>query len=503
MNEIRNEEEIKIDNSFSSNSDYFLLDNPNDKELQKKKDLIQSEIINKNYEYKHFEDFCNSRKQVNGNIYLFSLDELKSLISDFTKYHTPYPQQGSNNNKQFINKKECKMIEKSVLNDRKVKITITNPIEIKTSFYQQNYISYEIYTNPTIWKVNRRYSDFIWLRDTLMKFYPGIYCPPMPEKKAGPARFEEKFIEKRRAYLTKFINDLAKNEIFKSSEVLIDFLSIQDRDRFEKRKESYNSKNPPILLEENLSFSGYVNLMEDSKKLDNYFNNIGKYLEMQTSLLDEIKEHLKSYNTNINQAFLNLCDIEKGFNLLNKLNKQYSVKEEISNTYYEFWRFFKNWKSVQLEENDIIKKNIKRFFKYTSMESKAFLELIIKRKEYKDNYVDKSIKLNDKKEKLWKDKKINDWDIENMVENEKLMLFNDKKYAFDKMCSSDTKNVNNLYDMVCYLNYTINEEFKTFISRQSKKFIINIKEFSEEFKNNLNKAVESWSQMASLVITKI
>ena len=243
--------------------------------------------------------------------------------------------------------------------------------------------------------------------------------------------------------------------------------------------------------------------MEDSKKLDNYFNNIGKYLEMQTSLLDEIKEHLKSYNTNINQAFLNLCDIEKGFNLLNKLNKQYSVKEEISNTYYEFWRFFKNWKSVQLEENDIIKKNIKRFFKYTSMESKAFLELIIKRKEYKDNYVDKSIKLNDKKEKLWKDKKINDWDIENMVENEKLMLFNDKKYAFDKMCSSDTKNVNNLYDMVCYLNYTINEEFKTFISRQSKKFIINIKEFSEEFKNNLNKAVESWSQMASLVITKI
>ena len=98
---------------------------------------------------------------------------------------------------------------------------------------------------------------------------------------------------------------------------------------------------------------------------------------------------------------------------------------------------------------------------------------------------------------------IYDWDIENMVENEKLMLFNDKKYAFDKMCSSDTKNVNNLYDMVCYLNYTINEEFKTFISRQSKKFIINIKEFSEEFKNNLNKAVESWSQMASLVITKI
>ena len=242
--------------------------------------------------------------------------------------------------------------------------------------------------------------------------------------------------------------------------------------------------------------------MEDSKKIDNYYNNIKKYLEMQTQILDEMKDNLKSYYTNINQAYLNLCDIEKCFNLLNKLNNQYSIKEEISKTYYEFWRFFKNWKSIQYEENEIIKRHIKRFYKYISMESKSFLELLEKRKEYKDNYVDKSIKLNDKKEKLWKNKNINDWEIENMVENEKLLLFNDKNYALNKMCTSETKNVNNLYDMLCYLNYTINEEFKILINNQSKKFILNINNFSEEFKNNLNKAVESWSQVASLAITK-
>ena len=52
-----------------------------------------------------------------------------------------------------------------------------------------------------------------------MKLYPGIYCPPIPDKKAGPARLEDKFIEKRRLFLTQFINDLAKIEIFKASEV--------------------------------------------------------------------------------------------------------------------------------------------------------------------------------------------------------------------------------------------------------------------------------------------
>ena len=70
------------------------------------------------------------------------------------------------------------------------------------------------------------------------------------------------------------------------------------------------------------------------------------------------------------------------------------------------------------------------------------------------------------------------------------------------MFTSETKNVINLYDMLCYLNNTINEDFKTFINIQSKKFILNIKEFSEEFKNNLNKAIDSWSQIASLGITK-
>ena len=286
-------------------------------------------------------------------------------------------------------------------------------------------------------------------------------------------------------------------------DVLNDFLSIQDRNRFEKIKDNYNSKNAPVLLEDNFSFTGYVNLMEDSKKLDNYFNNIGKYLEMQSKIIEDMKENLKSYYTNINQAYLNMCDIEKNFNLLNKLNMQYSAKEEISKTYEGFWNFFKNWKSIQYEENDIIKRHIKRFFKYISMESIAFVELITKRKEYKDNYLDKSIKLNDKKEKLWKDKNINNWGIENISESEKLLLFNDKKYAFERMCSSESKNISNLYDMVCYLNYTINEEFKTFINIQRKKFTVNIKGFSEEFKNNLNKAVESWSQIASLTFTKI
>ena len=106
------------------------------------------------------------------------------------------------------------------------------------------------------------------------------------------------------------------------------------------------------------------------------------------------------------------------------------------------------------------------------MESKAFLELIEKRKESQENYKDKHIKLIDKKEKLWKDKNLNNWEIEDMNENEKLQLFNDKNYAMNRMCTSETKDVNNSFDMLCYMNYTVNEQFKIYINKQNINFLL-------------------------------
>ena len=92
---------------------------------------------------KYFEDFFNSRKKVNGNIYLFSLKELELLIQDFVKYLTPHPKSGANGFSGFINNKPCRKIEKSIIYGKEIKITIWNPKEVKTSFYQQNYTNYE------------------------------------------------------------------------------------------------------------------------------------------------------------------------------------------------------------------------------------------------------------------------------------------------------------------------------------------------------------------------
>lgn len=63
--------------------------------------------------------------------------------------------------------------------------------------------------------VFRRYSDFIWLRKTLVKFYPTRIIPPIPNKKA--AKRSTRQIEKRMRILTMFLNDVVRNSVLLSN----------------------------------------------------------------------------------------------------------------------------------------------------------------------------------------------------------------------------------------------------------------------------------------------
>lgn len=59
--------------------------------------------------------------------------------------------------------------------------------------------------------VSRRYSDFIWLRNILTKFYPSFIIPPVPNKKSSKRLPRQ--IRKRMQILTFFLNDIVKMPI--------------------------------------------------------------------------------------------------------------------------------------------------------------------------------------------------------------------------------------------------------------------------------------------------
>lgn len=58
---------------------------------------------------------------------------------------------------------------------KNLKVLITSYQLVKGGFFTSNYVAYKIVSKPFGYEVERRYSDFFWLRSILTREYPGIY----------------------------------------------------------------------------------------------------------------------------------------------------------------------------------------------------------------------------------------------------------------------------------------------------------------------------------------
>lgn len=191
-------------------------------------------------------------------------------------------------------------------------------------FFGVNYVSYELFTENFNWTIKRRYSDFESLRNILVKLYPGILLPPLPNKKVGSRRFEDDFIEKRRNSLQKFMNLILANEVLKSCEIVYVFLYQQDRQIFDSKVKEFNGMQPPQYIEDVKSFDGKVKIVDDEDN-EKYYRNINRYLNAQNGIFLRMNEAFKNFFNNYSAAMENLEEIEYDFQSLKKLNVKVSM----------------------------------------------------------------------------------------------------------------------------------------------------------------------------------
>ena len=348
--------------------------------------------------------------------------------------------------------------------------------------------------------MQRRYSDFIWLRESLCKFYPREFIPPMPGKKIGGRRFEIDFVSKRMKKLNIFLEKVLENETLKTSEALIIFLSVVDRGRFEENKKEINSTIVNLGLEGMKTLEGKILISEDVYSNEKYFVNINNYFYLQNQIYDKLNEDLSAFCKSITSCVENLAGVQKDFELLHLLNARVSMKKEILKTFEMFGIFFKNWKRVLYNQGDVIKKNVKNFFKYVNMEGQAYTELSKSRQTIKDQFESEYKKLMNKKEKLWEKNDISKWEIdENYDRIDRMLLMRDKQYAFSKMCTRETILVNNMSIMLRYANKKNMDELKKLMTNYQETFINNVKLFANNFYPTLNDALNVWTEVAATV----
>jgi hypothetical protein len=133
-------------------------------------------------------------------------------------------------------------------------------------------------------------------------------------------------------------------------------------------------------------------------------------------------------------------------------------------------------------QNEIIKDNIKDFFKNIKQENFVLLDIVQQRDELKNKYTTESLRLNMKKEKLWNQGDITKWEMDEEGERmDRNILLRDKIFSFKKMCAKETKQLNNTQQKMGYYNKLCMDQMKTVIKSQCKRFSANMKSFVETF----------------------
>ncbi|ORX97821.1 Vps5-domain-containing protein [Basidiobolus meristosporus CBS 931.73] len=160
------------------------------------------------------------------------------------------------------------------------------------------YIVYKVKTHTTspLFKsaelsVTRRYRDFLWLYNQLVNNHPGVIVPPVPEKHAL-GRFQDEFVETRRAALEKCLSKIAAHPRLNQDPDLVVFLSSDSLGTEIKERKSANSTG---LMK---AFGNAVSSATNFSKFvetDEWFENKRAQIEMLESQLKPLLKAFESY----------------------------------------------------------------------------------------------------------------------------------------------------------------------------------------------------------------
>lgn len=106
-----------------------------------------------------------------------------------------------------------------------ITIVVKDPTLKDEGFFGGKHTLFTIETSPLNWKVQRKDKDFNFLRAYLVKAFPHILVPAVPEYQSAKV-IEQNFMRKRESLLNRFMNKLLQQEELKACQMLIDWLTI-------------------------------------------------------------------------------------------------------------------------------------------------------------------------------------------------------------------------------------------------------------------------------------
>ena len=379
---------------------------------------------------------------------------------------------------KYIN---CSLVEETPISKQnKIEINVLEPQIEKGGIFSFSYSTYLIKTSPLQLEVRRRYSDFLWLYNTLKTQFNNCIIPPFFKKE----KIDKIKIERRIYYIEQFLNDISIHPILRNSKIFYDFISIKEENDFIKKKNEYIKQTPPSNIKQIKTLNGEINVLITYEN-EQYFQNINEKINSQENIYEKLLYNYKILLNNFQQISVKMKEISKIWKEIYNQKAIYYESECTSGIYDSLSKLMQKWEELQNNHYTLIKKSITRFFKYIKEEFKSFKDLSYLVDNHKNDYYKRKQKLLYAKEQIIYNKekefRIKD-ESERVSESEKK-----KEIEFSKLMINDSKIVEELEDEYgCYLNCYINE-YERIRDLNSKRMKMNSFNFIKELGIQISK----------------
>ena len=471
----------------NTSSNYILEDlPPADNEVLKINSVItpfssskSANNVDKNNEYNYFSE--------NANDWLFVKRDSNDRFS-ISKYINV-------NNVIYTEEISCLEPDQSPFsNYENIKIKVSSPKKeydstgFKGFFIKTIYYSFLLENNIIKLNKRRRYTDFEWLRKTLIRLYPGIYIPPLPLKTLNVNKPEK--IEKYLSYIQRFVDEIMEDKLLKNSSLVYLFFSTEKEEDLISLMEKFDKVQRPKCLKYFYSRDGKIfldeNILKRPKK--NELLDIKTNISKNSNIFDELNKSLKLLYKEMKQVSNRMIEISNLFKDIYELSINNSEKSSFCKCYSDFSLFFKEYGNKEFQQMRNISSEIKNYLKYVNLEYILSLKELYNSFEYEHNlYFKVSENLKQKKETLYKNKNIEKWELKNEDRN---IDINNKDLVIQKMLPKETEVVKEIKKYLIYYATQLDSEYlrlKDTIEKQNNNMLKRIKEKSAQILNDLNK----------------
>lgn len=487
-----------------------------DKETQEKQNYLRVNIMDAGYDVNAFVEFLMGKKGEDGaDVGNWSLPDLKNVVQEFIAIQNNNNIQQEENKEENDNKndnekkeqkeqkiqnkdkveecnygilseyeKQClKVLNNEITKCDNIKITVGNFEKVSGNLFSKSYVSYQVTTMPFNWNVRRRFSDFEWLRQTLINNYNYCMIPSVPKKpknlnKIMSEKYDKEFLSKRSRNFEKFLNYIIIDPILKNTQIIYDFLKCDKDDEFSKIKKAYDKlKSGAFNINKIYTTDGNA-IIEINEEKERYFGGIKESTNQNENILKKINATVKALNTDLINASEKLSEISRNFELIKDNAIQHKENDEVIQSYAEISSMFYNFSTYLSNQKNVIEINLKEYFKYIKNNYRSMKELIHITDNFKSTFYKSFKNLKTKKEELFKKQEFTKWDFDPKENIDRNTISIDKNLALEKMLYKETAQVNNqkvIYGF--YLNRIISEHDRMKIINANKHYLITMNIF--------------------------